>query len=305
MENMENMENVDSGITSITLDEYTRKTRERLQRKLESNYSSVTRVIEDLSNPEYRGKALWERIREWIKARDLYSCRTCGTKRNDSECPLDVHHRNYDEDTLEGRNPDELITLCRKCHDKVEYFEPEKLNERECQKQKEEVLFEMLKVHRCELEAAKEEADKIHVLEERLVLELEEHKEHLVLVLQESDVRGAKHFSISFQKTKTLPFKVDLTSFCCDLLFFFCRNAGGSIRKLSRIKDPIYPAIERGVELPIHCESTKKLMLRLSLVNSEMIKVKLAKSASLNFDELYNRFVDEFDVLESVELIEK
>jgi hypothetical protein len=36
-----------------------------------------------------------------------------------------------------------------------------------------------------------------------------------------------------------------------------------------------------------------------------MIKFKLAKSASMDFDEVFNRFVDKFDVPESEILIEK
>ena len=55
-----------------------------------------------------------DKTRNNILERDQYSCRICGSKKN-----LDIHHR------IKRRNggdhtPDNLITLCRRCHRYIE-----------------------------------------------------------------------------------------------------------------------------------------------------------------------------------------
>lgn len=62
----------------------------------------------------------WNAAREFVRERDNHSCQKCGRKRRDDERQLDVHHMN-EEEGKGGRHqrdykPEELITLCRRCH---------------------------------------------------------------------------------------------------------------------------------------------------------------------------------------------
>jgi len=55
-------------------------------------------------------------LRISIRERDKYICRICGEKQGDKA--FDVHHIDYDKQNC---SPNNLITLCRKCHSKT-YF---------------------------------------------------------------------------------------------------------------------------------------------------------------------------------------
>jgi hypothetical protein len=53
-------------------------------------------------------------LRQSIRERDKYLCQLCFEKQNDTA--FDVHHIDYNKKNC---NPDNLITLCRKCHMKT------------------------------------------------------------------------------------------------------------------------------------------------------------------------------------------
>jgi len=60
-------------------------------------------------------------LRESIRQRDDYVCQMCGIHQDELDGwykQLDVHHIDYDKDNC---NPENLITLCRKCHAKTNY----------------------------------------------------------------------------------------------------------------------------------------------------------------------------------------
>jgi hypothetical protein len=65
---------------------------------------------------KYRGKD-WYRRRIERKELDNYTCQECGKKESESKIPLDVHHiidfKNGGDNSLEN-----LLTLCRSCHNK-------------------------------------------------------------------------------------------------------------------------------------------------------------------------------------------
>jgi 5-methylcytosine-specific restriction endonuclease McrA len=60
-------------------------------------------------------------IREKIRARDNYTCQSCGRVWKQNERRFDVHHidcdnlKTYQYDNL-SKEADNLITLCHKCH---------------------------------------------------------------------------------------------------------------------------------------------------------------------------------------------
>ena len=58
--------------------------------------------------------------RDFVRERDGHRCQKCGRKRREGERQLDVHHMN-DQEGKGGKfqvdyKPEEMITLCRKCH---------------------------------------------------------------------------------------------------------------------------------------------------------------------------------------------
>lgn len=58
-------------------------------------------------------------LREAIRQRDDYTCQECGTHQDELKGrirKLDIHHIDYNKDNC---NPDNLITLCKKCHTKT------------------------------------------------------------------------------------------------------------------------------------------------------------------------------------------
>ena len=52
-------------------------------------------------------------LKELIRKRDNYTCQECHKKWQENIIAFDVHHINYDKQNC---SPENLITLCRKCH---------------------------------------------------------------------------------------------------------------------------------------------------------------------------------------------
>lgn len=106
--------------------------------------------ILDVSSMEYEKylrSTLWENIREWVKRRDNFCCVICLRKKHPAQFDeFDVHHRSYDIATLEGRDESQLITLCRRCHTKIEHFPNG--GKRSCLEQKEVEYQRLATLHR-------------------------------------------------------------------------------------------------------------------------------------------------------------
>lgn len=64
------------------------------------------------SYDDYLKSPAWEAKRKEILERDGRRCTVCGTAKN-----LEVHHLTYDH--FGDELPEELVTLCRKCHEKL------------------------------------------------------------------------------------------------------------------------------------------------------------------------------------------
>jgi len=57
----------------------------------------------------------WGSVRRWILDRDFHTCQICGSKKN-----LCVHHKIYDDEKEIWDYADEdLITLCKDCHNDI------------------------------------------------------------------------------------------------------------------------------------------------------------------------------------------
>jgi 5-methylcytosine-specific restriction endonuclease McrA len=81
-------------------------------------------------NPSYKGGSIrkygssdrgfnWKFIRSKIKQRDNYTCQECGIKEQDYYQNLQVHHK-IPYKCTQDNSEDNLITLCSKCHAKLE-----------------------------------------------------------------------------------------------------------------------------------------------------------------------------------------
>ncbi len=58
------------------------------------------------------------KLKEFIRTRDKYSCRECGISQKKLSRKLDVHHIDYDKKHNETNN---LISLCNVCHSKTNF----------------------------------------------------------------------------------------------------------------------------------------------------------------------------------------
>jgi hypothetical protein len=68
-----------------------------------------------MSHSEYLETSLWRKIRRRILKRDLNICRICSAKASI------VHHHSYDYEVICGTNEDELVSLCKRCHKRIEF----------------------------------------------------------------------------------------------------------------------------------------------------------------------------------------
>lgn len=56
----------------------------------------------------------WKKVRKTVLTRDGFMCRKCGYKKK-----LQVHHLSYEHHNYEHLHLDDLITLCKKCHESL------------------------------------------------------------------------------------------------------------------------------------------------------------------------------------------
>ena len=71
-------------------------------------------IILRMPYSEFLKTPYWKSIAENVKDRDGNKCQRCG-----SEKRLHVHHLNYQHHGDELNHPEDLITLCSKCHKEV------------------------------------------------------------------------------------------------------------------------------------------------------------------------------------------
>ena len=101
--------------------------------------------VEDMDYEKYLNTKLWKEIKQYILDRDDNCCLVC-LKEKYPGIEFDVHHREYDRATMEGKDDSKLVTLCRRCHKKVEYY-PDG-NRRTNIDEKEEELNRLIALHR-------------------------------------------------------------------------------------------------------------------------------------------------------------
>ncbi|WP_045861732.1 HNH endonuclease [Teredinibacter purpureus] len=97
---------------------------ETVQPTLDKVYKRLAKEgLRDLTLLEYDrylNASLWGKIKKWVFERDQRTCKICTA--NGKRIEMDVHHRSYDLEVLEGKNEKMLVTLCRRCHNLVEKY---------------------------------------------------------------------------------------------------------------------------------------------------------------------------------------
>ena len=95
----------------------------------EETKRKISEAYKGDKNPQWKGGLSFEPytvdwtddLRESIRKRDNHICQLCGIHKDEliGRCKkLDTHHIDYNKDNC---NPDNLITLCRKCHIRTNY----------------------------------------------------------------------------------------------------------------------------------------------------------------------------------------
>lgn len=113
----------------------------KLQRRL------AKEGILDLSQMDYEKylrTVFWKEIKEWVAERDSYRCIICNSEKS-RFCDLEIHHRSYDLEVLEGRNSDMLVSLCPRCHKLIEFYADAR--KRSCLHEKDEKYLELVQVY--------------------------------------------------------------------------------------------------------------------------------------------------------------
>lgn len=72
-------------------------------------------VGRDMKYAAYLKSKEWRHIRRNVLRRDKWICQSCQGK------ATEVHHLSYDWPTLRGQRLEELMSLCRTCHEAVSY----------------------------------------------------------------------------------------------------------------------------------------------------------------------------------------
>lgn len=76
----------------------------------------------------YLESDLWKSIKRKVITRDEHRCVTCGA---DADV---VHHISYAKDVMDGKNLDQLISLCKSCHHRVHFDDDKKVSVNEAEK---------------------------------------------------------------------------------------------------------------------------------------------------------------------------
>lgn len=81
-------------------------------------YHKRDQIVRSLGYPTYRDylqSELWRSIRRRVLGRDACHCGVCMRQ------GFYVHHLRYDIETLTGESLDKMVTICKRCHEQIEF----------------------------------------------------------------------------------------------------------------------------------------------------------------------------------------
>lgn len=88
-------------------------------------YASRNRLLSDMgytSYSDYLASPLWYGIRLRVLKRDENKCFGCGRRASQ------VHHRSYTKANLGGHTLEKMVSICRACHERIEFDGETKLS---------------------------------------------------------------------------------------------------------------------------------------------------------------------------------
>lgn len=84
--------------------------------KNKSKKKKLSKQVKSLTQKPYKEflkSKYWKNVRSIILKRDSYLCQNCKSSKN-----LHVHHLTYDNHFREHEKLNDLVTLCKSCHEK-------------------------------------------------------------------------------------------------------------------------------------------------------------------------------------------
>jgi hypothetical protein len=96
------------------LEEHTSAHREKFICRIEKQGAES---VFDIPYENYLRTVLWTAIRDWVVESQSGKCAICDHK------ATEVHHHDYDEDTMLGLRSSGLVGLCAQCHKRIEFDE--------------------------------------------------------------------------------------------------------------------------------------------------------------------------------------
>ena len=87
-------------------------------RRMVKGYGARDHLIRKMGYRDYRhylSSPLWKKLRADVLERDNYLCKSCGRR------ATEVHHSVYNQRSLGGRCLTDLVSLCRECHQWIEF----------------------------------------------------------------------------------------------------------------------------------------------------------------------------------------
>ncbi len=117
--------NISKGLTGKVVAE---KTKEKIRKKLKGRHVSPSTefkkgITTGKNHPCWKGGKSFEiypkkfkEMKYFIRFRDNLTCQNCGITEEEINKKLDVHHIDYNK---RNNKPENLISLCRKCHSKT------------------------------------------------------------------------------------------------------------------------------------------------------------------------------------------
>lgn len=85
------------------------------QELMSTKFSDVLTKLGFDTYEDYLQSSLWRNIRAEIFHRDKLKCRVCGNR-----AKL-VHHQRYDIGTMQGKQNQNLVSMCHRCHEQAHY----------------------------------------------------------------------------------------------------------------------------------------------------------------------------------------
>ena len=77
------------------------------------NFQDVEMKIKNMPYADFLNTTYWRGVSLFVKRRDGWKCSVCG-----STDKIDVHHKTYESHGDELNHMEDLVCLCRKCHEK-------------------------------------------------------------------------------------------------------------------------------------------------------------------------------------------